>query len=116
MLLSEGQINDYKGAALMIDAFPKASPCLATRVMTQNGFAKPSPDARLRLAFRQRPTAKSRSTMIKPSTVSAQDRKHVRQAQGLAPHPYPLRPMRPHIHARNLHRSCGHLLALINES
>lgn len=24
MLLSEGQMSDYKGAALMIDAFPKA--------------------------------------------------------------------------------------------
>ena len=31
MLLSEGQMSDYKGAALMIDAFPKASVLLGDR-------------------------------------------------------------------------------------
>ena len=31
MLLSEGQMSDYKGAALMIDAFPKAKALLADR-------------------------------------------------------------------------------------
>ena len=31
MLLSEGQMSDYKGAALMIDAFPKARALLADR-------------------------------------------------------------------------------------
>ncbi len=31
MLLSEGQMSDYKGAALMIDAFPKAKVLLADR-------------------------------------------------------------------------------------
>ena len=31
MLLSEGQMSDYKGAALMIDAFPQASTLLADR-------------------------------------------------------------------------------------
>ena len=31
MLLTEGQMSDYKGAALMIDAFPKARALLADR-------------------------------------------------------------------------------------
>ena len=31
MLLSEGQLSDYKGAALMIDAFPKAKALLADK-------------------------------------------------------------------------------------
>ena len=31
MLLSEGQMSDYKGAALMIDALPKAKALLADR-------------------------------------------------------------------------------------
>jgi transposase len=31
MLLSEGQLSDYKGAALMIDAFPKAKTLLGDR-------------------------------------------------------------------------------------
>jgi hypothetical protein len=31
MLLSEGQMSDYKGAALMIDALPKAEALLGDR-------------------------------------------------------------------------------------
>ena len=31
MLLSEGQMSDYKGAALMIDAFPKAKVLLGDK-------------------------------------------------------------------------------------
>jgi transposase len=31
MLLSEGQMSDYKGAALMIDAFPKAAALLGDK-------------------------------------------------------------------------------------
>jgi len=31
LLLSEGQMSDYKGAALMIDAFPKAKVLLGDR-------------------------------------------------------------------------------------
>jgi len=31
MLLSEGQISDYTGAALMIDAFPKANALLGKK-------------------------------------------------------------------------------------
>ena len=31
MLLSEGQMSDYKGAALMVDAFPKAKVLLADK-------------------------------------------------------------------------------------
>lgn len=31
MLLSEGQMSDYKGAALMIDAFPKAKSLLGDK-------------------------------------------------------------------------------------
>jgi len=31
MFLSEGQMNGYKGAALMLDAFLKAKPLLAVR-------------------------------------------------------------------------------------
>ncbi len=43
-------------------------------------------------------------------------REYVRQAQGLAARPHPLRPMRPYFHVSNLHRGIRHLLAMINES
>jgi hypothetical protein len=39
MLLNEGQMSHYKGAALMIDALPKAKRCLVTEAMMQTGFA-----------------------------------------------------------------------------
>ena len=38
MLLSEGQMSDYKGAALMIDALPKAKALLADRGYDANWF------------------------------------------------------------------------------
>lgn len=38
MLLSEGQVNDYKGAALMIDAVPKAKALLGDRGYDANWF------------------------------------------------------------------------------
>ena len=44
-----------------------------------------------------------------------QDREHVRQAEGLAPHPNSLRPMRTHLHVSHTYRSHRHLLDMINE-
>ena len=38
MLLSEGQMNDHKGAGLMIDALPPARELLADRGYDANGF------------------------------------------------------------------------------
>ena len=38
MLLSEGQMSDYKGAALMIDAFPKAKALLGDKGYDANWF------------------------------------------------------------------------------
>jgi transposase len=38
MLLSEGQMSDYKGAALMIDAFPRAKALPADRGYDANWF------------------------------------------------------------------------------
>ena len=44
--------------------------------------------------------------------AALQDREHVRQAQGLATHPHPLRPMPPHLHVRYRHRRNRHFLAM----
>jgi transposase len=38
MLLSEGQMSDFKGAALMIDAFPSATTLLGDRGYDANWF------------------------------------------------------------------------------
>jgi hypothetical protein len=39
MRLSEGQMSDYKGAALMIDALPRAKTLLADRATMPTGSA-----------------------------------------------------------------------------
>ena len=41
MLLSDGQMSDYKGAALTLDNLPKAKDMLADKGMTQTGSAMP---------------------------------------------------------------------------
>jgi transposase len=40
MLLSEGQMSDYKGAALMIDAFPKAHALLGDKGYDADWFRR----------------------------------------------------------------------------
>ena len=71
MLLSEGQMSDYKGAALMLPPCRKPRNSSPTRAMTPTGSATPSPSAASRRASPQNPTAKSRSPMTPSSTDSA---------------------------------------------
>ena len=48
MLLSEGQMSDYKGAALMIDALPKAKALLADRGYDADWFREALRDKGIR--------------------------------------------------------------------
>ena len=56
------------------------------------------------------PSKRNRKVLISPH------REQVRQAQGLVPHPHPLRPLRIHLLLSHRHRRYRHLLALTNES
>ena len=122
-------MSDYKGAALMLDALPKAKALLGDRgydadwlrqALTERGIEPciPSkinrkvPIPHDRTLYRQRHRIENMFGRLKPvlSACLAGSRR------GLAPHPHPLRPMRPHLHVGNLHRRNRHLLALINES
>jgi len=117
MLLSEGQMSDYKGAALMVDALPEAKAMLGDRGYDADWF---------RLALSERGIAPCIPSKANRKIAIPHDRTLYRQrhrienmfgpSQRLAPHPHPLRPMRPYLHVRHLHRSNRHLLALINES
>jgi hypothetical protein len=49
MLLSEGQMSDYKGAALMLPAMPKARELLADEATTPIGSGRPGKARRRRL-------------------------------------------------------------------
>jgi transposase len=117
MLLSEGQMSDYKGAALIIDALPPARELLGDKGYDADWLRQALAERGIKACI---PSRSNRKTPIEhdPCTLSPapQDREHVRQAQGLATYPHPLRPMRSHTHVRHLHRCHRHLLALINES
>jgi putative transposase len=112
MLLSEGQMSDFKGAALMLPAMPKARQLLADKGYDADGFRA----AHRRLhPFQVQPESRH-SPRRRPLQTAPQNREHVRKAQGLATPPHPIRPLRPHLLLGNLHRRSRHLLALINES
>lgn len=90
MLLSEGQMSDQKGAAVMIDAFPRAKALLADwgydgdwsrAALEQRGIAA---------CILSKTTAWCRSHTTRASIASATRSCHVRQTQGLAPHQHPL--------------------------
>ena len=57
MLLSEGQMSDYKGAALMLERCPRPGACSLTRATTPIGSARRWPSAASPPASLQSPTA-----------------------------------------------------------
>ena len=62
MLLSEGQMSDYKGAALMIDAFPKAKALLADRGYDADWFREALKDKGIKPCI---PGRKSRGKAVR---------------------------------------------------
>jgi transposase len=117
MLLSEGQMSDFKGAALLIEAFPKATFLLGDKGYDADWFRHALADRGITACI---PSKANRKVPIPHDKLLCRRRhkieNNVRQTQGLAAHPHSLRPMLPHVHVRHLHRSHHHLLALINES
>ena len=71
MLLSEGQMSDYKGAALMLPALPKAKQLLADKGYDADWFRAASAREASPPAFLRKPTGKPRSCMTSCSTNSA---------------------------------------------
>ena len=105
-------MSDHKGARLMLGALPPAKTLIADR-----GYDS--------VPFRQALAAKGIAPCIPsitepegpvrlrrgPLSPAPQDREHVRQAQGLAPHRHPLRPLRPHLLLGHLYRCRRRLLS-----
>ena len=111
MLLSEGQMSDYKGAALMLDALPRAKALLGDRGYDADWFRDALAERGITPCIPSK-TNRKNTDPSRPHTLPSapQDREHVRQAQGLAAHPHPLRPMRSHLLLGHLHRRNRHLL------
>src|SRR5580698_2681245 len=106
MLLSEEQMSDDKGAALMLPAPPCPRPgsFSPTKPTTPIGCAQPSLNPASPPAFPRNPIERSRSPTTPSSRNSATNRKRVRTPQRLAAHPHPLRPLHSHRLLGNLYR------------
>ena len=110
-------MSDYKGAALMLPAMPKAKALLADKGYDADLVPRRPGKARRRPLHPLEIQPENRDPLRRPPLQTApQDRKHVRTAQRLAAHPHPIRPLRPHLLLGNLHRRSRRFLALINES
>ena len=59
MLLSEGQMSDYKGAALMLDALPQAKELLGDKGYDADWFRQALTERGISPASRQNPTART---------------------------------------------------------
>ena len=66
MLLSEGQMSDYKGAALMIDAFPNAAALLGDKGYDADWFRKALADRGIAACI---PSRANRNVPIPHDTV-----------------------------------------------
>jgi transposase len=75
MLLSEGQMSDYKGAALMLPAMPKAKQLLADKGYDADWFRAALAKRRITACIPRNPTGRSRSLMTPSSTNSATESK-----------------------------------------
>ena len=117
MLLSEGQMSDYKGAALMLEALPKAKELLGDKGYDADWFRHALAKRGITACI---PSKSNRRKPIEygPCALprASQDREYVRQAQGLEAYPYTLRQMRTYVYVRYLHRRNRHILVMINES
>ncbi len=110
-------MSDYKGAALMLAAMPKAKQLLADKGYDADWFRAALAKRRIvRLhPFEIQPESRD-PLRRRPLQAAPQNRKHVRPPQRLAAHPHPIRPLRPYLLLGNLHRRSRRLLAVINES
>lgn len=112
MLLSEGQMSGYKGAALMLAPCRRPRPSSATEAMMQTGSARRLRIARLPPASHQRKTERCQSRTMSRSTGSATKSKTCSAGSRIGDASTPdTTAARAHLYVRHLHRSHRHLLA-----
>ena len=109
-------MSDYKGAALMLSAMPKAKQLLADKGYDADWFRAALAKRRIAACI---PSKSNRRLAIPYDALLYKQRHKIENMlapQRLAAHPHPIRPLRPHLLLGNLHRRSRHILALINES
>jgi transposase len=110
MALTEGQMSDYKGARLMLPHLPPAKERLADKGYDADWLRAELDERGIKACI---PSRAKRKAPIPHDAALYKQRHKIeimfgrlkdRQAQGLAAHRHPLRPMRPHLLLRYLHR------------
>jgi len=128
LLLTAGQISDYAGARELLPDLPAATHLLADKGYDANWFRDglikrgitpcipPKTSRKFKLKFdktlyKQRHKVENMFGRLKDplSCIATQY-----LAGQRAPHRHPIRPLRPHILRRNLHRRYRHLVALMS--
>ena len=105
-------MSDYKGAALMIDAFPKAKALLGDKGYDADWLRQALGACSIEPCIPSKANRKVQIPHDRAIYRQPPDRKHVREAQRRASHPHPLRSVRTHLHVRHMHRRNRHLLAV----
>ena len=116
LLLTEGQVSDYRGAATVLPDLPDADVLIADKGYDSDWFREALTDLEID-ALHPGPGEPQGADPLRrrPLQAAQPHRAHVRQAQGLATHRHPIRPLRPHLHERHLHRRNRHLLVMSPE-
>ena len=122
MLLSEGQMSDFKGAALMLPAIPRAKELLADKGYDADWFREALAKRKIAACI---PSKSNRKATIPHDAILYRQRHKIENMFGRLKdwrrvHTrydlHPIRPLRTHLLLGNLHRRSRPLLALINES
>lgn len=79
MLLSEGQVSDYKGEALMLDAFPKATALLADKGYDTDWFRAALADCKISACI---PSKTNRKVQIPHDTTLYRQRHKIENMFG----------------------------------
>ena len=108
-------MSDYKGAALMLPALPKANELLADKGYDADWFRAALAKRRVAACIPSKPTARPRSRTTPRSTSNDTNSKSCSAASGLAAGPHPLLLLRSHLLLGDLHRRSRSLLVVINE-
>ena len=116
LLLTEGQVSDYRGAATVLPASRTPTVLIADKGYDSDWFREALTDLEID-ALHPGPVEPQGADPLRrrPLQAAQPHRAHVRQAQGLAPHRHTIRPLRPHLHERHLHRRNRHLLVMSPE-
>ena len=111
MLLTEGQVSDYRGAESLLPALPDAVTLIANKGYDSDRFREALAESEIEPCIPAQPK-ETRGLRHRSLQTEKPHRAHVRQAQGLETHRHMIRPMRPYLLQRHLYRCYRHILVM----